>query len=282
MNNGRKTPIPVSVIVTTKNEARNIGRCLKALSGFLEVIVVDSESADETVEIAKGLGARVVSYRWDGRYPKKRQWCLENIETASSWIFFVDADEEVTEALCAEISRVFASGAPKNRAGYFVRGWYVWGGRILKYGMMNNKLCLIHRERMCFPVVNDLDIYGMGEIEGHYQPVFKEGVGVSVLDSVHEPLLHYAYENEGRWSERHERYARWEAEMTRRGAWPCDPVPWREAAKRFLRVSRLRGPVLFLYSYVFKMGFLDGAAGLSFALSRARYAGRVVRLSRYR
>ena len=270
--------IPVSVIVTTKNEARNIGRCLDVLSGFAEVIVVDSESTDKTIEIAEKRGARVVIYRWDGRYPKKRQWCLEHVKTLSPWVFFVDADEEVTGALRAELAALFASGAADKNAGFFVRGRYVWNGRVLKHGMLNNKLCLLHRERMCFPIVDDLDIPGMGEIEGHYQPVMKDDVFGFGLDSVREPLLHHAYEDAGRWSERHERYARWEAEMTKRGAWPCDPVPWREAAKRFLRRSRFRGGVMFVYSYFFRLGVLDGAAGLSFALSRARYAREVVRV----
>lgn len=272
--------ISVSVIVTTKNEEPRIARCLQALQAFCEVIVVDSESADGTAALAIAEGAQVVSYRWDGRYPKKRQWCLDHLETLSPWIFFVDADEIVTQVLVDEIRRLFESAKPERCAGFFVRGRYVWNGRELRHGMTNNKLCLIHRARMCFPVVDDLDIPGMGEIEGHYQPVMKEGVSGYGLDSVREPLLHHAYEDEGRWSERHERYARWEAEMTRRGAWPRDPVPWREAAKRFLRRSRLRGVVMFLYSTVFRLGFLDGAAGLSFARSRARYADRVVKLSR--
>lgn len=273
--------IPVSVIVTTKNEEPRIGRCLQALAPFGEVIVVDSDSADGTGAIAAAAGARVVSYCWDGRYPKKRQWCLEHLETLSPWVFFVDADEIVTEVLVTEIRQLFfVSGRVENCAGFFVRGRYVWNGRILRHGMMNNKLCLIHRERMCFPIVDDLDIPGMGEIEGHYQPVRAPGMDGYRIESVHEPLLHHAYEDEGRWSERHERYARWEAEMTRRGAWPRDPVPWRDAAKRFLRRSRLRGAVMFCYSYIFKLGFLDGAAGHSFARSRARYADAVVRLSR--
>ncbi len=271
--------IPVSVIVTTKNEELRIVRCLQALQGFGEVIVVDSESTDRTARLAAEEGGRVVSYRWDGRYPKKRQWCLENLETLSPWVFFVDADEIVTVALVEELRTLFLSGRAEDCAGYFVRGRYVWNGRVLRHGMTNNKLCLLHRERMCFPIVEDLDIPGMGEIEGHYQPVRAPGMEGYTIGSVREPLLHHAYDDAGRWGERHERYARWEAEMTRRGAWPCDPVPWREAAKRFLRRFRFRGAVMFFYSYIFKLGFLDGAAGFSFALSRGRYGREVARLS---
>lgn len=269
-------PIPVSVIVTTKNEAGNIERCLRALSGFAEVIVVDSESTDDTKALSLANGARVFDYRWDGRYPKKRQWCLECIETVSPWVFFVDADEEVTEALRDELARIFSGDGPKNCAGYFVRGRYVWAGRILKHGLMNDKLALVHRERLCFPVVDDLDISGMGEIEGHYQPVLKEARAGFSIGRVRAPLLHHAYEDGARWTERHARYARWEAAMTRRGAWPRDPVAWRDRVKRVLRRSRLRPLIVFVYGYFFGLGFLDGRAGWSFALSRARYAQAVV------
>ena len=96
--------IPVSVIITTKNEEANIARCLAALDRFAEVWVVDSESSDKTCEIAKAHGAKVKTYRWDGRYPKKRQWCLENLALAHDWVFFVDADEVVTPELVDEIA----------------------------------------------------------------------------------------------------------------------------------------------------------------------------------
>lgn len=273
-------PIPVSVIVTTKDEAGNIERCLRALSGFAEVIVVDSESADETKALSSANGAKVVDYRWDGRYPKKRQWCLERIQTVSPWVFFVDADEEVTQALRAELEQIFKGDGPKTCAGYFVRGRYVWQGRVLRFGLMNDKLALIHKERLCFPAVDDLDIPGMGEIEGHYQPVLKDARAEFSIGRVRAPLLHHAYEDGARWAQRHARYAHWEAEMTRRGAWPRDPVAWRDRVKRFLRSSRLRPLIVFAYGYFLRLGFLDGRAGLSFALSRARYAQAVIAATR--
>lgn len=282
MGDEARAPIPVSVIVTTKNEAQNIVRCLRSLSGFAEVIVVDSASTDGTQTLAEQLGARVVSYQWDGRYPKKRQWCLERVETLGPWVFFVDADEEMTQALQTELARLFSpSDGPQARAGYFVRGRYVWNRRLLRFGMMNDKLALIHKDRMCFPVVDDLDLPGMGgEIEGHYQPVLKDARSVHSIGRVRAPLLHHAYEDPARWAERHGRYASWEAGMTRRGAWPRDPVPWRDLAKRALRMSALRPLIVFVYGYFFRLGLIDGRAGLSFALSRARYARAVIAATR--
>lgn len=122
-----------------------------------------------------------------------------------------------------------------------------------------------------FPVVNDLSIDGMGEIEGHYQPVRKKGFENAAIGQARTALLHYAYEDDVGWCERHKRYAHWEAGMTRCDAWPQDPVLWREMIKKRLSSSVLCPYIMFLYSYIVKFGFLDGIGGYEFALSRKKY-----------
>lgn len=105
--------IPVSVVVMTKNEERNIAKCLKALVEFDEVFVVDSNSTDATCSIATAMGARVSNFQWDGKYPKKKQWCLEQLPFTHPVVLYVDADEEMTPGLAAEIREVlprFAAG----------------------------------------------------------------------------------------------------------------------------------------------------------------------------
>jgi glycosyltransferase involved in cell wall biosynthesis len=78
--------IPVSVVVMTRNESPNIGPCLETLSRFDQVFVVDSGSGDGTAEIAARLGATVVPFEWNGGYPKKKQWCLENLPFRHMWV----------------------------------------------------------------------------------------------------------------------------------------------------------------------------------------------------
>lgn len=269
------TKIPVSVLVTTKNEERHIARCLDALTDFEEVIVIDSNSEDRTVEIAQSKGVRVENYQWDGTYPKKRQWCLDNLKIGYNWIFMVDADEVLTADIIQEI-RVLTK---KNirPAGFFVKGQYVWKGNVLKYGLTNNKLALFDRQKVEFPVIDDLDIEGMGEIEGHYQPVLKEDFQHSTIGQITSPLLHYAYEDKEGWLKRHQRYAHWESEMIKRDAWPDDPVRLRQNIKNITRTSSLRPHLMFLYSYVLKLGFLDGKAGFEFAQSRKKYCKMVLK-----
>ncbi len=267
--------IPVTVIVTTKNEERNIARCLSSLFAFDQVIVVDSNSHDNTVEIAQSYGAECAAYEWHGAYPKKRQWCLDNLTIGHDWIFFVDADEVVTEELLTEIRSL--SDNNHGVLGFFVSGVYVWGHDPIMHGMRNNKLCLFAKNAFEFPVVDDLDIEAMGEIEGHYQPVFKTENMRGKIGQLKSPLLHYAYEDYERWEKRHHKYALWEAKMTAFDRWPEDPVLWRERLKRYLRRSVLRPHIMFIYSYIFKLGFLDGKSGFDFACSRYRYCRQILR-----
>ena len=257
--------IPVSVIITTRNEEGNIARCLNALSNFDEVIVVDSNSNDRTCMIASDLGARIESFSWNGSYPKKRQWSLDHIETRHNMIFFVDADEVLTSRLVDEIKSVTDTSC----AGYFVKGRYIWNGRALKHGLQNNKLVLFNRYKVEFPVVDDLDIAGMGEMEGHYQPVLKKKFAGEVLGQLVEPLLHYA--DNDNWHKRLKRYAHWEAEMIKRHAYPRDPSAVREFLKQMFRSMPFRPLIAFAHSYILKRGFLGGRAGFEFAKSRYTY-----------
>lgn len=258
--------INISVLITTLNEAKNLPRCLAALQEFSEIIIIDSGSTDETVAIAKNLGAQVINFKWNQQYPKKRQWCLDTLSIKNDFVFFVDGDEEVTPALVDELRAL-----DLQAAGYFVKGQYIWDDKELKHGLKNNKLALINRHKIEFPIVNDLDIEGMGEIEGHYQPVLKAAYKGEAIAQLSQPLHHFAYEDAQGWERRHKRYARWEAEMIKRNAYPKDPSALRERLKIIFRNIPLRGLISFGHSYIWKYGFLDGESGYEFAVSRFEY-----------
>jgi glycosyltransferase involved in cell wall biosynthesis len=260
--------IPVSVVIVTKQEGGTIAACLDALGEFDEVVVVDSASRDATAAIAADRGAQVINFMWDGHYPKKRQWVLDNIHLRHDWVFFIDADEIATPELVQEMAAIFSGGMPQV-AGYFVTGRYMDDGDLLSFGMANKKIALFDKTKMMFPVVDDLDIPGMGEIEGHYQPIARQGNAlIGILKSY---LIHHAFDDEHAWAFRHQKYARWEAGMNIKGAWPVDPVPWRQTAKVFLRGTKYRPWIVLWASYFLYLGFLDGRAGLEFALRRFRY-----------
>lgn len=263
--------IPVSVLVSTRNEGRCLAACLAALSAFDEVVVIDSGSTDDTVLIAQSFGASVMPFTWNGEYPKKRQWCLDHLPLKHEWIFFVDADEIVTDELTGEIAVAMKNPAHQ---GYFVDGLYVMNGKALRHGIKNSKIVLFKRHQFKFPVVNDLDISGMGEMEGHYQPVPVSG---AMMGQLRYPMLHYAYNSGEDWVSRHQRYAQWEAGMNARHAWPVDPVASRQRLKEIFRKLPCRGMIAFVHSYFYKLGFLDGMAGFKLARDRYRYYTLVAR-----
>ena len=90
--------IPISVILSVKNEALNLPFCLDKLKRFDQIVVVDSGSTDDTARIARDMGAEVIQFQWDGKFPKKRNWALRNATLFHEWILFLDADEFVSEA----------------------------------------------------------------------------------------------------------------------------------------------------------------------------------------
>lgn len=111
-NRGGK--LPVSATVIAKNEADRISRTILSVRDWAdEVIVVDSGSTDETVEISEALGAKVFFNTWPGYGPQKR---FAEALCRNKWIFNIDADEEVTPELESEIRGLFANGPPETKA----------------------------------------------------------------------------------------------------------------------------------------------------------------------
>jgi glycosyltransferase involved in cell wall biosynthesis len=264
---GRSAIIPVSVVVMTRDEAANIGACLASVSRFAEIFVVDSGSRDGTAAIAKSMGARVVDFRWDGKYPKKKQWCLDALPFSHDWVLYLDADERVTAALAGEIAGLMAAGPAAS--GYHIPGRPVFAGRPLRFGAWNSKIALLDRRRASFPPVPDLDVASMWEVEGHYQPSLAGAAG-----RLRHPVIHHDAKPPYAWFERHNRYSDWEAALMTDGR--LESIAVREkGARRLLKRIFVRLPArplaVFLHSYVLRLGFLDGLDGLDHAIARAFY-----------
>ena len=264
--------LPITALIVTKNEATQIAGCVQNLiPHFAQVLVVDSHSEDGSADLARHAGAQVRHFEWNGGYPKKRQWCLNNFkdDIAHHWVFFIDADERVTREFINEIAQT--SWAQTLQAGYWVTADYVLQGRRLKHGLKNKKLCLLHKDRMVFPVIDDLDVDGMGEVEGHYHPVVRPEYIGSPVGHISAPILHDAMQGMDRWKARHIRYAQWQDAMDARKAWPDQGRGLRAIAKRIFRhlPKPARAAIAFAFSYIILQGFRDGSAGLSYATLRA-------------
>lgn len=258
--------LPITVLVQTKNEENGIAKCLAALHDFAEVIVVDSNSADRTPEIARAGGAEVVNFSWDGKYPKKKQWQLDNVKTKHDWVLFIDADEFASEALVSELRSRRRELAERKYSAYDVPLEYVFAGKALKHGHRVVKRCLLDKSQCSFPTIDDLDAPGMGELEGHYQPAAHGRTA-----SLRSRLLHDDQDPVRTWFDRHNRYSDWEAYLR------ANPRIKNETAKRRSKQGRIfdRTPfkplAFFVFSYFVKGGFLDGQAGFDYAFALSAY-----------
>lgn len=264
--------VPVSVVVLTRDEEMNIARCLHSVAWADQVVVVDSGSADDTVPIARSLGADVVEQPWLG-FSGQREFAIRLSEIRHDWVYFVDADEWVSPQLAAEISARLRS--PQCAAyGHQLRlvfldtwirhcGWYS-GSWVVR---------LVDRRHTKYdgsPVAERASVDGP--------------VGRLANDIVDEDRKGLA-----RWLSKHVRYA--ELELERRGR----PAPLRERIRRFRSRDRTdtrplariilrdlifplvpgRPVAVFVYMYVFRLGLLDGRAGLRFCFFHAWYQATV-------
>ncbi len=269
--------LPLSVLIPAKNEIANMRACLESVTFAQEVVVVDSQSSDGTAEVAREMGATVVNFDWDGRFPRKKNWALENVPWAHEWILILDADERITPALAQEIST--ALQRPGFDAFYLNRRFWFLGGWIKHCGYFPSWNLRLFRHRLGryerVDVADGQSASGDNEVHEH---VLLEGRS----DYLVEPMDHYAFPTYEIWLEKHNRYSSWEAAViaklhVNRGT---DTMADRAFGsvlerKRWLkRVARRLpgGPLLrFAYHYVAKQGFRDGWRGWVLSLSLAWY-----------
>lgn len=258
--------IDAAVVILTKNEGRVIRRCIESVADFVDVFVVDSSSEDETRAEAVHAGARVISFEWNGVYPKKKQWALENLPTSCEWVLFLDADEQMTKELSAEIGSALSTPAIEKFSGFDVELDYRFMGKRLKHGHKVFKRILIRRSESRFLPVDDLAVSNMWEVEGHYQPVVDGEVGKFKHPLVHDdvdPLYDYFA--------RHNRYSDWEAYVANNPSSRMQAAQMRSMQGRLANGVPFKPLVFFIWSYILRLGFLDGRAGFDYAIAHAFY-----------
>jgi glycosyltransferase involved in cell wall biosynthesis len=263
--------LPVSVIVPVRNEARNLPRCLESLSGAGEVYVIDSQSTDETVAIAKSHGAKVVQFHYAGGWPKKRQWAMDTLPLQYDWILLLDADEVLTPDLVKEMQRAVQN---PEIDGYFIRLQLFFLGSILRHCDASFwKLSLFRKGRGRFECrLKDQDA-SMADIEIH-EHVVVDGRTAQLSNA----LVHHNVESLSRYILKHNEYSNWEARvLVRQASDPeemnADLFGTQAQRRRWLKRKLYRLPgspvLLFLYRYVFRLGFLDGVPGLIYCTFQA-------------
>ena len=110
----------VSIFILTLNEEANIEECLDSVAFSDDIVVLDSFSADDTVNLAKSWGARVVQRRFDN-WSAHQNWAMANVNFKHRWVFYLDADERMTPALQGDLLAI-AENSKEARRGFFADG----------------------------------------------------------------------------------------------------------------------------------------------------------------
>lgn len=254
----------VSVLILTLNEEDNLPRCLESLSWCDDVVVLDSFSTDQTVAIAEASGARVVQRQFDN-WAAHQNWGLDNITFKHPWVYYSDADEVVTPELREELLQTAEKEGTDGAVAFRLRYKnYFWGKWIKHCGIYPTWVMRFFRpekirwERLVNPrpVVDGKE----GNLDSHFE--------------------HYSF-NKGltAWFDKHNKYSQQEAEETLkaiasghdgevklRGVFSRDAAVRRRTLKELSFHTPCRALLRFVYMYFFKLGFLDGRAGLRYCL----------------
>ena len=277
--------VPVSVLVPVRNEGGQLARCLASVRWADEVIVVDSQSTDDTVRVAESAGARVVQFHYDGGWPKKKNWALEALPLRHEWVFLLDADEVLPAPAEAEIRGAIAASAPMR--GYWINRRFLFMGRWLKHAYYPNwNLRLFQHRFGRFERLTSADTES-GDVEIHEHVVVDGPTG-----RLRSEMDHYAFPSVAVFVEKHNRYSNWEAHVALDRAAPVSPgpSPGRSRLRRWARHLPFRPTLRFLFVHIWQRACLDGREGYYFArlhgtyefltvaktfeLRRGRHAGR--------
>ncbi len=260
----------VSVLILTKNEQQDLPGCLASVAWSDDVHVYDSVSTDDTLNIARRAGAHITQRPFDN-WAAHQNWGLQNIRFKHPWVFYIDADERMTPELVAAVKAAVAEPGDKvafrlRRRDYFMDTWLAHVQASPYY------IRLFRPEKMRYErLVNPISIAdgAVGQLGG-YLDHFPFSKGIT------------------HWLERHNSYSSFEARQIvdnrrsqaafslHKAFAAADFNERRFHQKELFYRLPLRPLVKFLLLYLGKGGFLDGRAGLAYAVLQSIYEYMIV------
>lgn len=171
----------LSVCIISKNEEKNIERCLKSIKNIAdEIIVVDTGSTDKTVNIAKELGAKVVNFKWTDNFSDARNKSIDN--ATKDWILFLDCDEELDISESIKIRELISKGEEKE--GYYLR-------------LINVSKGIIKNDSIVMRLFKNNSKYRFkGKIHERILKSIKDENGVDCIGQTQIQIYHYGYDSE--------------------------------------------------------------------------------------
>ena len=236
--------INITGLVLTRNEAPNIARTLSKLTWLQDIVVVDSHSTDGTQSIAAGFPNVKVVERHFTTHAEQWNFGLDDTGITTEWILALDADFLLSDAVVTEIQSL---NPDQSVAGYWAAFKYCIDGRPLRGAAYPPVAVLFRRLR------------GRYVQDGHTQRIRLDGA----VHRLEEPLMHDDRKPLTHWLASQARYMALEAEKLSSAGTQVGLV---DRVRRWLVIAP---PAMFCYCYLVRGGFLDGKAGLFYALQRA-------------
>lgn len=258
----------LTAIILTKNEEKNIEKCILSIRGVAKrIVVIDSYSTDTTAELANKLGAEVYKHEFEN-YSKQFRYGVEKAQIKTKWVLRFDADERLTEKSAAELEQLLIENENTDVNGIIVRFEVNFMGKRLHHGgIYPFRKLLVFR-------------YGKGHMEDRHMDehiVLDEGRAIEMRhDSEHHDFKDLTY-----FIDKHNKYASREMldyfEQKRKNNNNDEQnLDFRARIKRKIKYRvyyklpiGLRAHLYYWYRYYFKLGFLDGKEGKIFAFMQA-------------
>lgn len=228
----------ISAVILTKNEEKNIEACIKGLRWCDEILVIDDNSTDKTVAKAKALGARALVHDLKNDFSQQRNYGLE--QAKGDWVFFVDADERVSESITFEITSSLHQKDTDFINGFSMRRIdTIWGKHLLHGENGNARLIRLGRKNAGKWVG---DVHETWAVKGK-------------IAQLKNPLLHYPHQSVAEFLTEINYYTTIRAQEL-----------YKKGVKAHVWDIILYPKAKFIVNFVFKRGFLDGIPGLVVAM----------------
>ena len=260
--------LDITIVIPVKNEEVNLPTCIKSIGNDFvkKIVVVDSGSTDRTKEIAIEYGVEFIEFKWDGNFPKKRNWYLRNHTPTTEWVLFLDADEYLTDEFKIELSRKLSNS--RDIVGYWLNYSIFFMEKKLKGGYPLSKLALFKVGFGEYEKIQE-DRWSNLDMEIHEHPILK-----GKIETIKSKINHIDYRGISHYIIKHNEYASWEAsrylmdisDLEKRSRWT-----FKQKIRYKMLESLLIGPLYFIVSFFFMGGFKDGKIGFAFAIFKMSY-----------
>lgn len=231
----------LTIIILTKNEEKNIVSVINNVKGLAdEILIVDSGSTDNTVELSKKSGAKVIYRAWDNDFSAQRNFAIDNVKTG--WLLFLDADERIDNLLADQIKKAIADKIIKQYS--MLRRIHAFGFEY-KHGIFKPDEVI-----RLFPAKK---VYYVNKV--HERPICD-----LPKEKLNGYIEHYTYDSWQSWWDKAGHYTT---------IWAEDA--YNNGKRASVGSAFLHAFYGFLRAYIIQLGFLDGWSGLYSSLQHFIY-----------